>query len=274
MGLKRGDKGNDVSDLQRSLNKLGAMLLVDGDFGGATEAAVADARVVLNLPGSPQADDALLNALARADELSPELTGPGVTFIGREEVSSPAAYRERFRHPVWPTADSGITIGIGYDLRFVNKTKLEADWGKVLPAATLACLTPVLGTAGSDDLRATVADVDIPLPAAIVVFLTRMMPEHIGRTRTVYPELDGLPPARRTALISLVFNRGASLDGDRRREMKRIQELLEAGDLDAIADQFEKMERLWDPAKERGIIERRQREAILWRDGFAPLLLV
>jgi peptidoglycan hydrolase-like protein with peptidoglycan-binding domain len=273
MLLKPGDRGDDVKDLQRGLNKLGAMLLVDGDFGSGTEAAVADARVVLKRPGPSETDDAFLEALAGAPELSPALTGPGITFIGREEVSSPAAYRRRFRHPVWPTPDSGITIGIGYDLRFVKEAKLKGEWGDVLPPETIARLVPALGTRGSADLLAKVADVDVPLPAAITVFLTRMMPEHIGNTRNAYPGLDDLPPARRTALISLVFNRGSDLEGDRRREMKRIRELLGAGDLDAIAGQFEAMVRLWDPVRERGVIERRQREAILWRDGFAALQL-
>lgn len=276
MLLKLRDKGDEVKALQRGLNKLGAMLLVDGDFGASTEAAVADARVVLKRPGPSEADDAFLEALAGASELSPELTGPGITFIGREEVSSPAAYRRRFRHPVWPTQDSGITIGIGYDLRFVNEAKLRADWGEVLSADAVAQLVPVLGTRGRDDLLTKVADVDVPLPAAITVFLKRMMPEHIGNTRKAYPGLDDLQPARRTALISLVFNRGNRLegDGDRRLEMKRIRELLEAGDLDAVAGQFEAMRRLWDPVKEGGVIERRQREATLWRDGFAALQLI
>jgi len=85
--------------------------------------------------------------------------------------------------------------------------------------------------------------------------------------------LDNLPPARRTALISLVFNRGGDLEGDRRREMKRIRELLTAGDFDAVAAEFEAMVRLWDPVKEGGVIEPRRREAVLWRAGFVALQL-
>jgi peptidoglycan hydrolase-like protein with peptidoglycan-binding domain len=273
MLLKRGDSGDVVKDLQRALNKLGSLLLVDGDFGSGTEAAVTDARVALGRPGPPQADDDLQNALAGLPELSPELTAPGVTFIGREEVESPIEYRQRFRHPVWPTVNSGITIGIGYDLRFVDEGKLRADWGDVLPADTIAQLVPVLGRPGSDELLARVADVDVTLPAAITVFLNRMMPEYVANTRLAYPKLGNLPPARRTALISLVFNRGNSLEGDRRREMKRIRELLDTSDFDAVPGQFEAMKRLWDPVKERGLIERRQREATLWRDGFAALQL-
>ena len=273
MLLKLRDKGEAVKDLQRGLNKLGALLLVDGDFGPGTETAVAEARVVLRRPGAPQADDDLQRALTELPEPSPELTAPGVTFIGREEGSSPAEYRRRYKHPEWPTADSGITIGIGYDLRFVNESKLKSDWGHLLPAETINRLVPVVGTRGTRDLLAKVADLEVPLSAAISVFLSRMMPEHLGHTRTSYPTLDTLPPARRTALISLVFNRGGELEGDRRREMKRMHELLAAGDLAAVADQFEAMERLWDPVKERGVIERRRREATLWRAGFPALLL-
>ena len=273
MALKRHDQGEVVRNLQRALNRLGSLLLVDGDFGTGTEAAVVDARHALSLPGPPEADDPLLRALASLPEPSAELTAPGVTFIGREEVSSPVEYRRRFKHPVWPTAMSGITIGIGYDLRFANAAKLRADWSDVLPPDSIARLVPALGRPGSAELLAATALVEVPLPAAMRVFLRRMMPEHIGTTRSAYPTLDTLPPARRTALISLVFNRGGDLDGDRRREMKKIRDLLTTGDDSGVAKQFEEMERLWDPATERGVIERRRREATLWREGFAGLML-
>jgi peptidoglycan hydrolase-like protein with peptidoglycan-binding domain len=274
MLLKRGDKGDGVKQLQRGLNKVGSLLLIDGDFGTGTEAAVADARAALQRPGPPEADDALQDALAGLPEPSRDLTSPGVTFIAREEVSSPAEYRRRYKRPVWPGADSGITIGIGYDLRFATEANLQADWGGLIPPGALARFTAVLGTRGSADLLAKVADVEIALPAAVSAFLARMMPEHVRHTRGAYPMLDDLPAPRRTALISLVFNRGADLDGgDRRREMKRIRELLAAGDADAVAEQFESMARLWNPVTERGLIERRGREATLWRSGFGALQL-
>ena len=273
MSLKRGDTGDAVKILQRALNRLPSLLLVDGDFGPATDVAVAEACAMLKRPGPPQADDALVRALTALPEPSAELTTPGVTFIAREEVSSPGEYRRKYRRPVWPTSDSGITIGIGYDLQFVDEAKLKADWGGVLPPDALVRLGTVVGVRGSSPRLESVADVDIPLPAAVSVFLRRMMPEHIGRCRATYPILDGLPPARRTALISLIFNRGGALEGDRRREMKRIGDLLLANELDGVAEQMESMTRLWDPVKERGVIERRRREATLWREGFAALQL-
>jgi peptidoglycan hydrolase-like protein with peptidoglycan-binding domain len=273
MALRRGEKSAAVKELQRSLNRLGALLLVDGDFGGGTEQAVTDARAVLGLPGPGEADDSLLGALARVPDPSPELTAPGVTFIAREEVTSPAEYRRRYKNPVWPTADSGITIGIGYDLRFADRAKLEEDWGATLGTAIISRLAPVSGTRGSAELLASVRDVEVPLPHAVTVFLKRMLPEHVRKTRNAYPQLDSLPAARRTALISLVFNRGASFDGGRRREMKRIRELLDAGDTEAVPEQIESMIRLWNPQKEGGVIARRRREATLWRSGFGGLQL-
>ena len=271
MRLKLGDEGEPVKVFQRALNRVGSLLLVDGDFGAGTQAAVADAWAFLRRPGPPEADDALLADLTALPEPSGELTAAGVTFIGREEISSPARYRALFRHPTWPTANSGITIGIGYDLRHVTRAELRADWSSVLDPSTLAQLETAIRVPGSPALVAALGGIDVPLPGAMRVFLKRMVPTHAARTRSIYPTLDTLPPARRTALISLVFNRGTDLDGDRRSEMKRIQGLLASGDLDPVAQELEAMTRHWNPATERGVIERRRREATLWREGFAAL---
>jgi hypothetical protein len=271
MVLRRGDNGDTVKDLQRSLNRMGALLLVDGEFGPATEQAVADARAVLGLPGAAEVDDSLFEALTELPDPSPELTAPGVTFIAREEVSSPAEYRRRYKHPVWPTKESGITIGIGYDLRFKDRSSLEADWGGTLEPSVISRLAGACGTRGSADLLASVSDVEVPLAHAFHVFLSRMLPEHVGKTRRAYPQLDGLAAARRTALISLVFNRGPSFDGERRTEMRRIRQLLDMRDPEGVPAQLEAMTRLWHPIEEAGVIARRRREATLWRSGFTPL---
>jgi hypothetical protein len=273
MALARGDSGDKVKDLQRCLNKLGSLLVVDGGFGSSTEIAVTDACGVLGLPSSPEVDDTLLSALQNLPEPSKELTAPGVTFVGREEISGPDQYRSRFRFPVCPPPPSGITIGIGYDLKFVNLQKLQSDWSKVLSPNSIERLAAVTGKTGSQTLLGQVNDIEVPLLSAVKVFLERMMPDHITKTRAIYPCVDDLPSHRRAALISLVFNRGASLEGDSRREMKQIQELLATNDLEPVADQFEAMTRLWDPKTASGLIARRRREALLWRSGFEPLQL-
>jgi GH24 family phage-related lysozyme (muramidase) len=77
-----------------------------------------------------------------------------------------------------------------------------------------------------------------------------------------------LPGDCAAALVSLVFNRGASLTGERRTEMARIQELLRAGDVAKIPAQLRAMTRLWPTVK--GLRRRREEEAALFESGLVP----
>lgn len=271
--LKRKDSGEPVKTLQRGLNRLGSLLLVDGDFGPSTETAVTEACVALDRPPAKEADDSLVQHLTNLPEQSRDLTSPGVTFIAREEIASPSEYRRKYKFPVLPPAESGITIGIGYDLKFADRAKLQHDWGTVLSSATIDRLAAVSGRTGSQAMLNQVKDLEIPLLDAIRVFLDAMMPEYVRETRRIYPSLDTLPPNRRTALISLVFNRGSDLAGERRIEMRRIQTLLQGGDLEPVDEQFEQMTRLWAGTTAHGLVDRRRREAQLWRAGFSALQL-
>jgi len=278
MLLRQGDSGGAVKALQGNLNKLGAIVLVDGGFGGETRDAIADARVALNRPGaSSEAEDALQDALAAVADPLPALSAAGVTFIARHEVSSPAGYRRSFSHPIWPAGESGVTIGIGYDLRFSDEAQLRADWGDHLSEAQLQRLKTVLRIQGTKALADGLNDVDVPLRAAMVVFVARSLPDTIAKARRIYPEIDTLTPAQQTALASLVYNRGAALtdSGDparqNRREMREIKALLAENKLESVADQIDSMRRLWDP--QSGLVRRRHEEATLWRSGFAALQL-
>ncbi len=275
MVLKSGDNGPAVKTLQRGLNKLGVMLLVDGDFGAATRTAVGSARDQLGRPGPPDADDELQAAIAAVPDPCPPLTAAGVTFIAREEVSDARTYVQRFQSPICPPEASGVTIGIGYDCRFVDAAEFQADWGGVLPAAVLGQMIGVLGRPCTPALVAQVSTVTVTLAVAMRVFAERTLPKFLRQTRSIYPQIDGalLDAAQRTALVSLVYNRGTDLTGDRRREMKAIQGLLAAGQVGGVAAQFEAMTRLWDPATAGGLIRRRRAEATLWQSGFAALRL-
>lgn len=275
MLLKSGSFGDAVKTLQRGLNRLGSILLVDGDYGPGTRAAVTEARVALKQPGSVDADDAFQNAVAAVPELFPPLSAAGATFIAREEVSSASLYRRLYTRPIWPGGESGVTIGIGYDLRFVDANGLRADWGDRLSPTALTLLAGVIQVQGSRDLAAKVRDVEVPLLDAMAVFVRRSLPSYLQQVRSIYPQVDALPPHRRSVLASLVYNRGTSVKADdpTRREMREIQRLLAAGQLDLVDEQIDAMVRLWDPATQAGLIQRRHREATLWRSGFAALQL-
>jgi hypothetical protein len=76
--------------------------------------------------------------------------------------------------------------------------------------------------------------------------------------------VEKLPPDAQGAVLSLVFNRGASCAGERRREMRAIRDELAGGlALARIAEQCEAMQRLWPEV--RGLRDRRVREAGLVR---------
>jgi Putative peptidoglycan binding domain len=278
MILRLGNSGAAVRTLQQDLNKIGSLLLIDGQFGPGTKDAVVDARSSLAAPGPPEADDALQASLAALPDLFPSLTTAGTTFIARAEISSAGAYRAKYKSPCWPGAASGITIGIGYDCQFVSPEEFRADWANVVPDVVVDALVPTIGRVGNPQLLSQVSGVAIPLPTAMTVFANRTLPKYLNQTRSIYPQLDGLSAARRTALVSLVYNRGTRLDDhDRtlrdRLEMRTIQALLAAGDPDPVADQLESMARLWDQATAAGLVLRRRAEATLWRDGFSAVQL-
>jgi peptidoglycan hydrolase-like protein with peptidoglycan-binding domain len=278
MVLRPGDVGDAVKALQRGLNNLGSMLLIDGQFGGGTREAISEARQTLDRPGPLEADDDLQAAIAAIPDLFLPLTTAGATFIARAEVAGPSQYRQKYQVPSWPSPTSGITIGIGYDCQFVTRERLLADWGGELGAETIQRLAAAVGIVGSRDLLMPLQDVVVPLKAAMTVFAKRSLADYLGRTRSIYPGIDALVPARRAALVSLVYNRGTRLsDNDPvrqdRLEMRAIRDLLASGQSDLVADQFDAMARLWDPATLPGLVLRRHAEATLWRAGFAALQL-
>ena len=279
MVLRRGDTGEPVKSFQRGLNKLGAMLIVDGQFGAGTRDAVEQARAQLQHPGSPdEADEALQTAVDQVPDPFPATTAAGVTFIARHEVSDAVTYRKRFQVPCCPPSPSGITIGIGYDCRFATPQELRADWKGLLSDADIERLVGISGREGNDALRQAVSTVVVPLHAAMSVFVKRTLPLFLTRARAIYPQVDTLSPARRAALLSLVYNRGDRLSDSNaerqdRREMRAIRDLLAAGREDQVGAQFESMTRLWDPVTAPGLITRRRQEAKLWNEGFAAVRL-
>ena len=276
MSVRFNDRNDDVRLLQRGLNKLGCMLVVDGHYGTSTRDAVATAREALDCPGSPDEADAKVQELLVAlPELSPQLTSAGATFIARAEVSSAAEYKRVHQKPTWPSSKSGVTIGIGYDLQFVTAADLQADWSSFLDAGLLTRLAACTNKVGSQSLVDPLVDVVVPLFSAVSVYARRSLPKYWKMAIGIYPRIaaDGFPPARRTALVSLVYNRGTRLRDDNptlqeRREMRSIQQRLATGDVDRVADDLESMERVWAGQGLGGLIQRRRDEAALWRTGF------
>ena len=100
---------------------------------------------------------------------------------------------------------------------------------------------------------------------AYEVFRRCTLPKWTTATAKVFPGLHVLTPDQQGVLVSLVFNRGASLAGPRRREMANIHDILENPSVQnkpsAIAQELRNMCRLWPDIP--GLQRRRVAEANL-----------
>jgi GH24 family phage-related lysozyme (muramidase) len=193
------------------------------------------------------------------------------------EVSSEAAYNQRYRKPTRPGGASGITIGIGYDCGYSTSAQIRADWGGLLPAAMVAELVKVAGVTGARAGAALASirlKVDVPWDAALAVFSNTSLPKYVALAAKM-PNWDKLSPDCKGALVSLVYNRGASFSnaGARYQEMRNIKAHMAAGRFSSIPTELRSMKRIWaGDASLRGLLVRRDKEADLFERGLkAPV---
>jgi GH24 family phage-related lysozyme (muramidase) len=165
----------------------------------------------------------------------------------------------------WPGGGSGITLGIGYDIGFVTPKQFEEDWSPFLSSDEIERLKTAIGlTGGNAKMRAPqFRDITVTREQAIEVFKNRTLPLHSKRTEDAFPGVENLPADAQGALVSLVFNRGPSMSGPRRAEMRAVRDAVANGDLQEIADQIRAMKRLWVGQGLDGLLKRRDAEADL-----------
>ena len=179
-------------------------------------------------------------------------------------------------HPEWPEGESGITLGYGCDIG-QDPAGLNA-WSKYLPAADYARLASVRGITGdaANAVLHKVRDIVIPQPAALAVLTDYDLPRYARQTMAAFPRSQLVPANSFGALVSLVYNRGPSMDGDRRVEMRWIREFLkDESSWDMIPIEFADMARLW-PGKptDSNLAGRRYYEAHLFERGLRDARLV
>jgi GH24 family phage-related lysozyme (muramidase) len=192
-------------------------------------------------------------------------------LIIQHEIGGRAVYEKRYQKPIWAGGDSGCTIGIGYDLGYVTEKQFFSDW-QGLNLNFLNALKRFCGVKGEivkTMLRGEVLNVVIPYNMAYDVFVKKSIPKYYAMTKKIYPELDNLNEDTRGALVSMVYNRGAKLDGESRKEMKAIVDLVAKQDYEGIAEQIEKSKRLWEGRGLDGLVVRREAEADLIRESMA-----
>ncbi len=194
-----------------------------------------------------------------------------IDLIIQHEIGGREVYTRKYQKPIWAGGDSGLTIGIGYDLGYIKEKDLFSDWAGLnlnfLNAMKRFC--GVKGEVVKTMMRGEVLNVVIPYNMAYDVFVKKSLPKYYAMTKKIYPQLDSLNEDTRGALVSMVYNRGAKLDGESRKEMKAIVELVAKQDYDGIAEQIERSKRLWENRGLDGLVIRREAEADLIRDSMA-----
>ena len=234
----------------------------DGILGGQTLSALEKRLLPIDARLGQETTTAA-NQLTLTHGLT--LSKKGIDLIIQHEISSEQYYQAKLIHPSWPGGDSGITIGIGYDLGYASTEQFERDWSALLTVYDIAKLRRVCGSkaAAAKRLLHSVQALVIPLTAAKHVFVHASLPLYASKTQRTFPGVEKLHPDAQSALLSLVYNRGTSTSGDSRREMAAIQPLVLRQAYNDIAQQIINMKRLWQGRGLDGLLHRRDDEARL-----------
>lgn len=218
-----------------------------------------------------------LGPRVRTPPSSRPISENAVQLIIAYEVSNRGHYESALRTPTLPAPPSGLTIGLGYDLGYVHPAWLEEDWpaGTFSPSDLAKLKKVCLKTgAAAAPLKASVSSVSVPWTVAEPQFRA-VLKRYVGETLKHLPLDETVPPDCLGALVSLVYNRGASFDNqrkptdhlDRFKEMREIKRLVRTGNLEGIPAQFTAMTRLWTTKANRGVARRRLAEGALFAEG-------
>ena len=198
-----------------------------------------------------------------------------VTF----EVTNENLYNRDYHRPVWPFGQSGVTIGIGYDVGYVLKTHLVEDWREFIHVDMIERLTVACGKKGNPakEILASLRDIQISWQTALSQYLKKTQPLIVSETEEALPNTKLLSPDSLGALVSLVYNRGASFrmppasdPTGRFQEMRNIRTHMTEKEFGKIPGELRGMKRLWEgKPKMAGLLRRRNLEAALFEFGLA-----
>lgn len=198
-----------------------------------------------------------------------KLSDAGLKLVLDHEVGGGKPYYDKFLAvPTWPGFESGITIGIGYDLGYATDTAFKNHWA-ALNEEDFERLQKSIGIKGLNARPFVLAfkDIKVEWDLALEVFTTHTCVQHTLNMLRFAPAAVDLPPDAQAALFSLIFNRGASTKGERRVEMAQIQQVISDGKPEKVPFLIRQMKRLWPQGS--GLVRRREDEAKLWESAFA-----
>lgn len=195
-----------------------------------------------------------------------ELLSPAAfDLIVQYETAGRAVYERRYITPIWPGASSGATIGVGYDLGHATRQVIVDDWTAHPQRQELPQASGISGQAAKS-VTARMQHVRTEWPLAEDVFRCTSVINYWRMARRAFgPPFEQMAPNPQGALVSLVYNRGSSMTGDKRAEMRIIRDTcLPKQDYPCVAAQIRAMNRIWVGTDiEKGMRARRNAEATL-----------
>lgn len=202
------------------------------------------------------------NKAANAKGLAPE----ALMLILDYEVGGGRSYYEaRLARPYWSGDQGGVSIGVGYDLSSFSRCRIINDWHCHVTKPELnelLAVRRVTDVYARTSLR-SVSHIKISWHSAFEVYRTRTLHDWAKRTRRTFPGCDRLSPLCFGALVSLVMNRGSSMQGEDRSEMRYIRRCISREDYSQISEALLRMKRLWSHLNQRGLHRRRDAESAL-----------
>lgn len=185
------------------------------------------------------------------------------TQVVNFETGGRSYYNSKLKKASWPGGASGITIGIGADLGYMTRSEFDTYFAKYFINNNANRFRNVLGLKGQAARNALsrVSDIELSWENASEAFYKWTLPKFWNLTIRLWPGLDKLCESAQIALVSIVFNRGASVRGSTRREMLNIKPLVLAKDYNKISREILSMKRLWVGKGLDGLLRRRDIEA-------------
>ena len=192
-------------------------------------------------------------------------------FVVSEKLFEFILEIERYSEYPYALSDnsSGITIAYGYDLGHQTSATIDTELSGLYTPREIETLKTALGKRGADARAhlATVRHIAISKENALKLAAT-MKKRYAQQVVDIYPKAINLHPDCQGALLSLVINRGNSLTGDTRLEMKQIQEDLIGNKFENIPSRLRSMKKLWANDRNRiGLVQRREKEAVFFEEA-------
>jgi hypothetical protein len=192
------------------------------------------------------------------------ITKEGSLFIIQEETGGKSYYEKVYKGSfIWPGGASGPTALVGIDIGYYSVTEVNDIFKPLTSPDELKLIQAGRGKKRDEakEYVAKLKNISFTWDEAIQVFELFTLPKFTKLTERVFPGVNDLAPDAQAAILSLVFNRGASIKGPTRTEMAEIKRLIPSKDYEAISTQIKSMKRLW--SKGSGLLGRRDKEAAL-----------